>query len=756
MTNDTQSAPAHAGGDTLAAEQTNGQTASFADFPLPEGLLQTLSAAELTVPTPIQQMAIPHALEGRDLIGLAQTGTGKTAAFLVPILAKLPTEERPRQGRLPKALILSPTRELATQIASNFIKLSAHTNLRQVTVCGGMRYDNQIRTLRKGVDVVIATPGRLEDLMERGAFDPDEISYFVMDEADHMLDLGFYPPMKRIFASLPEGCQTMLFSATMPPEIATLATEFLNDPHHVTAPQTGLTVDRIKQQVTFLSDAGKRARLQDILGDEDAEQALIFVRTKRRADVLADMLSQADLDVDVLHGDLRQSIRQKVLRKFREGKIQAVIATDVAARGIDVSGLSLVINYDLTDTPEAYIHRVGRTGRAGQSGLALSFCAPDERRKLAAIIEKVGNVIELFEADGSVVEDFSIGRRGSGGRSRPPAHIRKRSAGRDRQTSSYSTRRQNTSFEPRPEFSKYDPVDDAADNYQTAKSGKPKRNSGRARRDERGGPDRGSRVKPYRGNRFDEKSGRQSRQRDDEYSREKYSDNAYFDDRAGSGKRRPKSSKPSRNKDRAFRAETSFQRQDEWSDAEMSRRSDKSRGRRNNAGRNDVGRNHTSQTDTPLNESRRDTPRWNDKKRSDRKPFSRSSDKGAPKGRRAQNADEFPFQTDNFERPLQKPESRRNKRGSDGSAFTSNRGQKQARHLDSFDPSDIAGGRDKPKGKVASGKPKHKLSKNASKGAESRKSAKPSFGKKSAGKRFSGNKSAGKQGGFGGIKRRGS
>ena len=314
--------------------------------------------------------------------------------------------------------------------------------------------------LRKGVDVVIATPGRLEDLMERGAFDPDEIDYFVMDEADHMLDLGFYPPMKRILPPCLKAAKQCYFLRPMPPEIATLATEFLNDPHHVTAPQTGLTVDRIKQQVTFLSDAGKRARLQDILADEDAEQALIFVRTKRRADVLADMLSQADLDVDVLHGDLRQAIRQKVLRKFREGKIQAVIATDVAARGIDVSGLSLVINYDLTDTPEAYIHRVGRTGRAGQSGLALSFCAPDERRKLAAIIEKVGNVIELFEADGSVVEEFSVGRRGSGGRSRPPAHIRKRSSGRDRQSSSYSTKRQNSTFEPRPEFSKYDPADD--------------------------------------------------------------------------------------------------------------------------------------------------------------------------------------------------------------------------------------------------------------------------------------------------------
>ncbi len=716
MTNDTQSAPAHAGGETIAAEQTTDQTASFADFPLPEGLLQTLSDADLTVPTPIQQMAIPHALEGRDLIGLAQTGTGKTAAFLVPILAGLPDADRPRQGRLPKALILSPTRELATQIASNFIKLSSHTNLRQVTVCGGMRYDNQIRALRKGVDVVIATPGRLEDLMERGAFDPDEIDYFVMDEADHMLDLGFYPPMKRIFASLPDGCQTMLFSATMPPEIAKLATEFLTDPHHVTAPQTGLTVDRIKQQVTFLSDAGKRARLQDILSDEDTDQALIFVRTKRRADVLADMLSSADFDVDVLHGDLRQSIRQKVLRKFREGKIQAVIATDVAARGIDVSGLSLVINYDLTDTPEAYIHRVGRTGRAGQSGLALSFCAPDERRKLAAIIDKVGNVVELFEADGSIVEDFSIGRRGSGGRSRPPAHVRKRSGGRDRQAGTYGSRRQNTTFEPRPEFSKYDPADESSDTYQGKKAGNANRKSSRPRRDERGRADSGSRVKPYRGDRFEDKAERRSRRSED----------TYFGDKTRGEKRRAPT-RPARGQKRG-NSDADFGHRDAWHEAETSGRS----------GKNQPGKNQRRNA-----EAIQDAPRWKDKKRSDKKPFGRPSDAGVSKGQQKRSKQRFDYQEGGAEPTFDRQEARRKRQDSARTGFAPSDRQKRARHNDGFDFADSAGHKDGRKGKPASGKPKNRLS--AGKGAATRKS----------GKKPTNGKSSRKQGGFGGIKRRG-
>ena len=392
---------------TAATEAAETPVSGFLPFGLPEAVISQLTQEGLHQPTPIQQMAIPLLMEGRDLIGLAQTGTGKTAAFLLPLLASLPPVRKPKPGRLPKALILSPTRA-GNPNRNQFHKLAGEMNLRQVTLCGGMRYDHQIRHLRKGIDVVIATPGRLEDLMERGEFQPDDVGYFVLDEADHMLDLGFYPAIKRISAALPTNRQTMLFSATMPDEIAELAKTFLSDPEHVTAPQTGLTVDRIKQEVTFLAEAGKRQRLLQLLTEENADQALIFVRTKRRADFLADYAAKNGVDVDVLHGDLKQAIRLKVLRKFREGKIQAVIATDVAARGIDVSGLSLVVNYDLTDTPEAYVHRVGRTGRAGSSGLALSFCAPDEKRKLADIIAHVGQVMTLFDSEGNIVEEFSL------------------------------------------------------------------------------------------------------------------------------------------------------------------------------------------------------------------------------------------------------------------------------------------------------------------------------------------------------------
>ncbi|NDG36327.1 MAG: DEAD/DEAH box helicase [Alphaproteobacteria bacterium] len=402
---------------------------SFDSFDLPELMLATLAREGLVAPTPIQAMSIPLLLEGRDLIGLAQTGTGKTAAFLLPLMTHLGYSAAVRAGQPPKALILAPTRELANQIEQNVSKLSADLNIRHLAVFGGARYDAQIRGLRRGVDIVVATPGRLEDLMDRGAFDPSGITHFVLDEADHMLDLGFYPPIKRIAASLPRTRQTMLFSATMPPEIETLAKQFLTDPAHVKAPQTGITADKVTQRVTLMSEGDKRDRLCDILNEHDTGQSLIFVRTKRRADALAKFMEVRGFAVDALHGDMRQTLRQKVLRNFRSGQLRALIATDVAARGIDVAGLSHVINFDLTDTPEAYVHRIGRTGRAGLGGLALSFCAPDERNKLAAIIAAVGARVELYELDGTAVTDFKASGGAARGRRRPPQGARSRSQG---------------------------------------------------------------------------------------------------------------------------------------------------------------------------------------------------------------------------------------------------------------------------------------------------------------------------------------
>ena len=404
---------------------------NFDSFGLPELMLATLAREGLVSPTPIQEMSIPLLLEGRDLIGLAQTGTGKTAAFLLPLMTHLGYSAAVRAGQPPKALILAPTRELANQIEQNVSKLSADLNIRHLAVFGGARYDAQIRGLRRGVDIVVATPGRLEDLMDRGAFDPSGITHFVLDEADHMLDLGFYPPIKRIAGSLPRNRQTMLFSATMPPEIETLAKQFLTDPAQVKAPQTGITADKVTQRVTLMAEGDKRDRLCDILNEQDTGQSLIFVRTKRRADALAKFMEVRGFAVDALHGDMRQTLRQKVLRNFRSGQLRALIATDVAARGIDVAGLSHVINFDLTDTPESYVHRIGRTGRAGLGGLAISFCAPDERNKLGAIIAAVGPRVELFELDGTPVTDFKAGGSASPGRRRPPQGARGRN-NRDR------------------------------------------------------------------------------------------------------------------------------------------------------------------------------------------------------------------------------------------------------------------------------------------------------------------------------------
>ncbi|MEK9718274.1 MAG: DEAD/DEAH box helicase [Candidatus Puniceispirillum sp.] len=397
---------------------------AFDQFDLLPDLLPVLQQMGLTIPTPIQAMAIPPLLAGRDLIGLAQTGTGKTAAFLLPILTMLGQSEAVRAGHPPHALILAPTRELATQIQTNLRNLAAQLNIRHLAVFGGARYDGQIRSLRRGVDIVVATPGRLEDLMNRGAFDPSGITHFVLDEADHMLDLGFYPAIQRIANSLPHPRQVMLFSATMPPEIEKLAARFLVDPVRVKAPQTGVTADKVTQHVTLLAEGEKRDRLCDVLNGDDIGQVLIFVRTRRRADALAKFAQVRGFAVDALHGDMRQSIRQKVLGNFRAGTLRAIIATDVAARGIDVAGLGHVINFDMTDTPEAYIHRIGRTGRAGLGGTAISFCAPDEQHKLAAVVSHVGARVEIFTPDGTPVTKFVAERAPARRRQRPPQGVR--------------------------------------------------------------------------------------------------------------------------------------------------------------------------------------------------------------------------------------------------------------------------------------------------------------------------------------------
>ena len=340
----------------------------FFELGIAPSIVDDIAAQGLTVPTPIQRDAIPVILEGRDLIGLAQTGTGKTAAYLLPLLHGLLQKRKASTPRSTSILVLVPTRELAYQVSDSIKAFSGSLKVRYLTIVGGERYDHQFRSLKKGVDVLVATPGRFEDLMARGKVDLGDIEHFVLDEGDQMIDLGFLPPIRRIFEALPPSSQTVFFSATMPDEIKRLAETFLTDPVTIKAERAGETVDAISQRAVLVRNADKRDVLFGELDRMAGEQALIFVRTRLRADELAAWLTDKGIGSDALHGDMRQYIRQKVLRRFKKGELRVLVATDVAARGIDVSGLGLVVNYDLPEMVESYVHRIGRTGRAGREG----------------------------------------------------------------------------------------------------------------------------------------------------------------------------------------------------------------------------------------------------------------------------------------------------------------------------------------------------------------------------------------------------
>ena len=399
----------------------------FFELGLAPSIVDDIAAQGLTTPTPIQQEAIPAILEGKDLIGLAQTGTGKTAAYLLPLLHRLLDKRKAKDVRRTSVLILAPTRELAYQISDSIKAFSGSFKVRYLTICGGERYDFQIRALNKGVDIIVATPGRFEDLQARGKVKLDDIEHFVLDEGDQMIDLGFYPAIRRIFETIPEACQTVFFSATMPDEMKTLAETFLTDAVTIKAARAGETVDAIRQTAVLVKGADKRDILLRELQALDGGQMLVFARTRLRTEDLAEWLGQQGLNADMLHGDMRQHIRLKVLRKFKRGELQVLVATDVAARGIDVSGLGLVINFDLPETVEAYVHRIGRTGRAGQVGAALSICSVADQEKLAAVVSRVGQRMTIIDSDGTEIEEFRPERSPSKGRGRgrPPRHARK-------------------------------------------------------------------------------------------------------------------------------------------------------------------------------------------------------------------------------------------------------------------------------------------------------------------------------------------
>ena len=469
----------------------------FFELGLAPSIVDVISGQGLTTPTPIQRDAIPAILEGRDLIGLAQTGTGKTAAYLLPILHKLLDKRKAKDVRRTSVLILAPTRELAYQISDSIKAFSGSFKVRYLTICGGERYDFQIRALNKGVDIIVATPGRFEDLQARGKVKLDDIEHFVLDEGDQMIDLGFYPAIKRIFETLPEACQTVFFSATMPDEMKTLAETFLTDAVTIKVARAGETVDAIRQTAVLVKGADKRDILLRELQSLEGGQVLVFARTRLRTEELADWLGQQGLNADMLHGDMRQAIRLKVLRKFKRGELQVLVATDVAARGIDVSGLGLVINFDLPETVEAYVHRIGRTGRAGQIGAALSICSVADQEKLAAVLSRVGHRMTIIDSDGSQVEDFRPERSPSKGRGRgrPPRHARKGSGDR---------------AGGRPSSPRGKPNGKRSDSYHD-KAGRAERPKTKERSDWRDGPRDGLRDGPRNGPRDEARDDRPKR-----------------------------------------------------------------------------------------------------------------------------------------------------------------------------------------------------------------------------------------------------
>ncbi len=361
----------------------------FTPLSLAKPLLDALRAEGYTTPTPIQTQAIPPALEGNDILGIAQTGTGKTAAFALPILHQMLRAEATQavrtQGRAPRALILAPTRELAAQIGESFATYGANTKIRHVVIFGGVNQRPQVNALRNGVDIIVATPGRLTDLMQQRLVDLSAISFAVLDEADRLLDMGFIEPIRRIMKAIPQKRQTMLFSATMPQEIKHLADSFLKNPTRVAVTPVASTVDRIEQQLYQVPSTQKLQLLLHVLRTPGVGRVLVFTKTKHGADRVVKRLASAGVTAGAIHGNKAQNHRTRTLEAFRSGSSPVLVATDIAARGIDVDGITHVVNFDLPMEPEAYVHRIGRTARAGASGIAITFCSPEERGLLRSV-----------------------------------------------------------------------------------------------------------------------------------------------------------------------------------------------------------------------------------------------------------------------------------------------------------------------------------------------------------------------------------
>lgn len=385
-------------------------TTTFAEFGLAAPLNRALEFAGFHTPTPIQAQAIPHLIAGKDLLGLAQTGTGKTAAFVLPILQSLRSAGSKPEPYTARALILAPTRELAIQIHESVSTLAKGQHFAHACVFGGVSINPQIDALRRGLDILVATPGRLVDLIQQKQCKLSAVQYFVLDEADRMLDMGFIRDIKRILALLPAKRQSMLFSATMPESIGDIASKLLKDPITVEVRPEAVPMERIAQHLIHLPMQAKKDALLKILSGLDVTRAMVFARTKHGANRLSDYLDQYGLNAVVIHGNKSQGARQKALAQFKSGEAKILVATDIAARGIDVADVSHVINAELPDEPEAYVHRIGRTARAGKIGISITLCSPDERDKLKAVEKLIKRQIPVM-----VLEGLDLAKAAAGG-----------------------------------------------------------------------------------------------------------------------------------------------------------------------------------------------------------------------------------------------------------------------------------------------------------------------------------------------------
>jgi len=387
---------------------------TFATLNLAEPIAKAVAAEGYTTPTPIQMQAIPLVLAGKDILGIAQTGTGKTAAFALPILDRLARSPKPLRPKSARVLVLAPTRELASQIAASFNAYGRNIRVSVATVFGGTPINRQMRDMQRGVDVLVATPGRLIDLIERKAVMLNAVEVAVLDEADQMLDLGFIHALRQLMPLLPRSRQTLLFSATMPKAIATLADDYQSDPVRIAVAPVATTAERVEQFATHVRQADKQALLTLTLSDPAVDRALVFTRTKHGADKVVKNLEKAGLRAAAIHGNKSQPQREKALESFRAGRTRILIATDIAARGLDIDGVSHVINYEIPNVPEQYVHRIGRTARAGAAGVALSFVGEDER----AFLRDIERLTRLKIAVAPLPDGFAAPGAPTGGNER--------------------------------------------------------------------------------------------------------------------------------------------------------------------------------------------------------------------------------------------------------------------------------------------------------------------------------------------------